>query len=75
MNSELTAVVSSNNDITVGWLMKNSSACLVNLKLICEAQGAFKKITNWISFIWVQIYREWEFLGLQMLSKKIYEQI
>jgi len=41
MNSELTAVVSSNNDITVGWLMKNNSAYLVNLKLICEAQGVF----------------------------------
>jgi len=41
MNSELTAVVSSNNDVTVGWLMKNNSAYLVNLKLICEAQGVF----------------------------------
>jgi len=41
MNSELTAVVSSNNDVTVGLLMKNNSAKLVNLKKICEAQGVF----------------------------------
>jgi len=41
MNSELTAVVSSNKEVTVGWLMKNNSAYLLNLKFICEAQGVF----------------------------------
>jgi len=41
MNSGMTALVSSNSDITVGWLMKKSGDYVVNLKLICEAQMVF----------------------------------
>ncbi len=42
MSSGLTAVVSSNSDFTVGWLMKKKRA-YVNVKLICEAQSVFKR--------------------------------